>query len=72
VRRNRLIFRETVSSDFDGLAKSQNPNGKVKSSKFKAHESRVMRRTFRTPQSQRDEVQRGNWAFYEAVYFDLK
>jgi len=27
----------------------------------------VMRRTYSTPQSQRDEAQRRNWAFYEAI-----
>jgi len=32
-----------------------------------ARKSRVMRRTYRTPQSQRDEAQRRNWTFYEAI-----
>ena len=34
----------------DGFVKSYNFDGKVKSSKFKAREFRVLRRTYRTPQ----------------------
>jgi hypothetical protein len=36
--------------DFDNLVQSQNLAGKVKSSKFKECEFRVMRRTFHTTQ----------------------
>jgi len=55
------------SFKFDGLVKSQNSDGKVKSSSSRRRKSRVMRRTYRTPQSQRDEAQRRNRTFYEAV-----
>jgi len=42
----------------------------IKSSNFKARESRVTRRTCRTPQRQRDEAQRRSWTFYEVVNVD--
>jgi hypothetical protein len=51
----------------DGLVKSRFTDDFVKSSKFKARESRVMRRTYRTPQWQRDEAQRRSWTFCEVV-----
>ena len=41
---------KTCINNLDDLVKSQNLDGKVKSSKFKACEFRVMRRTYRTPQ----------------------
>jgi len=42
-------------------------DGKVKSSSSRRREYRVVRRTYRTPQSQRDEAQRRNWTLYEAI-----
>ena len=45
-------------------------DGKVKSPSSRRRESRVMRRTDRTPQSQLDEAQRRNRAFYEAIKID--
>jgi len=59
------VFCEFV--EITRFVRSQNWDGKVKSFKFKARESRVMRRTHCTPQSQRDEAQRRNWTFYEAI-----
>ena len=38
-----------------------------KEAKFKARESRGVRRTCSTPQRQRDEAQRRNWTIYEAI-----
>jgi hypothetical protein len=40
--------------------------------KFKAREFRGARRTDSTPQRQRDEAQRRNWAIYEAVEIYLE
>ena len=51
----------------DELIKSRKSDGKVKSSSLRRRESRVMRRTYRTSKSQRDEAQRRNWPFYEAI-----
>ncbi len=47
----------------DAPVKSQNSDGKVKSSSSRRHKSSVMRRTYRTLQSQRDEAQRRNRTF---------
>ncbi|MDP3283840.1 MAG: hypothetical protein Q8M56_05380 [Desulfobacterales bacterium] len=63
-----LIF--SSEKDNDELVKSHNSDGKVKSSSSRRRESSVMRRTCRTPQSQRDEAQRRNRTFYEAVNND--
>jgi hypothetical protein len=38
-----------------------------KEAKFKARESRGVRRTSSTPQRQRDDAQRRNWTIYEAI-----
>jgi hypothetical protein len=57
---------------YDELVKSQNSDGKVKSSSSRRRESSVMRRTYHTPQSQRDEAQRRNRTFYEAVMHGLE
>ena len=38
-----------------------------KEAKFKARESHGVRRTYSTPQRQRDEAQRRNWPIYEAI-----
>ena len=57
----------TQTSEFDGLVKSRKSDGKVKSSSSRRRESRVMRRTYRTSKAQRDEAQRRNWTFYEAI-----
>jgi hypothetical protein len=51
----------------DEIVKSHHNRWLRKKPKFKARESRGVRRTCRTPQRQRDEAQRGNWAFYEAI-----
>jgi hypothetical protein len=56
----------------DKLVKSQNSDGKVKSSSSRRREYSAMRRTYRTPQSQRDEAQRRNRTFYEAVKLGLR
>jgi len=61
----------TQTSEFDGLVKSRKSDGKVKSSSSRRRESRVMRRTYRTSKAQRDEAQRRNWTFYEAIKFEL-
>jgi hypothetical protein len=42
-------------------------DGFVKRSKFKARESRVVRRIRHTPQRQRDETQRRNWTSKEVI-----
>jgi len=55
----------------DAPVKSQNSDGKVKSSSSRRRKSRVMRCTYRTLQSQRDEAQRRNRTFYEAVVVEL-
>jgi hypothetical protein len=49
------------------IVKSHHNRWLRKKPKFKARESRGVRRTGSTPQRQRDEAQRGNWAFYEAI-----
>jgi predicted O-methyltransferase YrrM len=64
----RRTFYE--AGKFDGLVKGHNSDGKVKSSSSRRREPRVMRRTNRTPQSQRDEAQRRNRTFNEAGKFD--
>ena len=51
----------------DGPVNRLRSDGFVKSSQFKARESRVTRRTPSTPKWQRDEAQRRSWAFYEVV-----
>jgi hypothetical protein len=61
-----MVYIDTI---FDKPVKSHNSDGKVKSSSSRRREFRVMRRTYRTPQSQRDEAQRRNRTFYEAVIF---
>jgi len=48
-------------------SKVKKSDGKVKRSSSRRRESRVMRRTYRTSKSQRDEAQRRNWTFYEAI-----
>jgi hypothetical protein len=56
---------------FDEIIKSHHNRWLRKKPKFKARESRGVRRTCcRTPQRQRDEAQRGNWVFYEAIKLD--
>jgi len=56
---------------FDESVKSQKWDGKGKSSSSRRRESRVMRRTGRTSNSQRDEAQHRNWTFYEAIRFRI-
>jgi general secretion pathway protein I len=51
----------------DGLVISTPHRWLRKKLKFKARESRVARRTHSTPQRPRDEAQRRNWVFYEAI-----
>jgi 8-oxo-dGTP pyrophosphatase MutT (NUDIX family) len=62
-----LLFSNDEMINIDELVKSPNSDGKIKSSSSRRRESRVMRLTDRTPQSQRDEAQRRNRTFYEAV-----
>jgi len=59
-----------LTTKFDELVKSRKSGGKVKSSSSRRRESRVMSRTYRTSKSQRDEAQRRNWTFYEAIKFE--
>jgi hypothetical protein len=49
------------------VVKSRRSDGAVKSAKTKARESRGVRRTFRTPQRQRDEAQHRYWPFSGAI-----
>jgi hypothetical protein len=58
--------KEQIES-FDGLVKPHHNRWLRKKPKFKARKSRGVRRTCSTPQRQRDEAQRRNWAFYEAI-----
>jgi hypothetical protein len=51
----------------DKSAKSHSYRWLCKEAKFKARESRGVRRTDSTPQRQRDEAQRRNWAIYKAI-----
>jgi hypothetical protein len=51
----------------DDFVKSHPNRWLCKEAKFKARESRGVRRTLRTPQRQRDEAQRRNWTIYEAI-----
>ena len=63
-------MRET-DKKIDGLVTSHHNRWLCTKSKFKARESRGVRRACRTPQRQRDEAQRRNWAFYEAIKIRL-
>jgi hypothetical protein len=51
----------------DDFVKSHPNRWLCKEAKFKARESRGVRRTSCTPQRQRDEAQRRNWTIYEAI-----
>jgi hypothetical protein len=51
----------------DDFEKSHPNRWLCKEAKFKARESRGVRRTKSTPQRQRDEAQRRNWTIYEAI-----
>jgi len=53
------------------LLKKGYSDGKVKSSSSRRRKSHVMMCTYRTPQTQRDEAQRRNRTFYEAVKIQL-
>src|SRR3990172_918717 len=53
--------------NLDELVKSHSNRWLCKEAKFKARESRGVRRTYSTPQRQRDEAQRRNWPIYEAI-----
>jgi hypothetical protein len=52
---------------FDGFLKSQNSDGKAKSSLCKARESWGMKRTFWYAAMTKDEAQHSRMTFYEAV-----
>jgi len=62
-----LFGSVVLSSKIDEIVKTQNWDGKVKSFRCKARKSRVMRRTYRTSKSQRNEAQRSKWTFYKAI-----
>jgi hypothetical protein len=62
-----LRIKKDYVLKIDGLVKSHHNRWLCKKPKFKARESRGVRRTCSTPQRQRDEAQRRNWAFYEAI-----
>jgi hypothetical protein len=62
--------RKTLRANDDELAISH-PRWLCKKPKFKAREPRGARRACRTPQRQRDEAQRRNWAFYKAINDDV-
>jgi hypothetical protein len=59
------------SGTLDGLAKSHPLRWLRKKAKVKARESRGARRTYSTPQRQRDEAQRRDWPFYETTTLDF-
>jgi hypothetical protein len=54
----------------DALVKSFVSDGVVKSSRSRRRGSRVLRRSYLTPQGQRDGAQRRYWTFYGAVKND--
>jgi hypothetical protein len=53
--------------EMDKPARSHLDRWLCKEAKFKARKSRGVRRTDSTPQRQRDEAQRRNWAIYKAI-----
>jgi hypothetical protein len=61
------MIKNDATRLFDELVKSHPDRWLRKEAKIKAHESRVARRTYRTPQRQRDEAQRRDWTIYEAI-----
>jgi hypothetical protein len=65
-----MTCRKTTRANDDKLA-IRHPRWLCKKPKFKARESRGVRRTCRTPQRQRDEAQRRNWVFHEVINDDV-
>jgi hypothetical protein len=59
---SRMLKEEYYCPFIDELVESHPNRWLCKEAKFKARESRGVRRTLCTPQRQRDEAQRRNWA----------
>jgi hypothetical protein len=66
-----ISIGSTRSMKAEGPVRNQNADAFVKRFKFKARKFRVMRRTSRTPQWQRNEAQRRSWTFYKIVKINL-
>ena len=64
-----VLCIQNTEARFDDLVKSQNCDGKVKSSICKARKTRGERRTYKVRRNDEGEAQRRRWTFYEAIRF---
>jgi hypothetical protein len=64
-----LSLLHLMITTIDGLVKTSQGDGTVKSSRCKARESLGMRRTYVCAAVTKEEAQHRTWTFYEAVNY---